>query len=292
MNHQFLLNFKTLLNKGGTKGLPHLFMNIIRHLAICLSVSLSLGVSSAAETTETNPVYTVHFATDYWPPYFISDENGEINQGVFVELIQAIFKRIPQAQAKIHAMPWTRALVEVRSGRMDGLPGLVYTEARTQHLQFTAPLFKNSFLMVYNKQQFPQGFQWDGPESLKGRKVAAVRGYAMYDKVLKLLDDRQREIVTPVLSDEIVIKMVGSGRISLGVINELTAVYLVEKYDLEDKIEYARLPTAEQDYYIALSKLSASINLTPTISKAIIELREEGTIDRILDQYRARVGPK
>lgn len=255
-------------------------MNAIRRLVLIIIIIVSYPVCA-----QTTPVQTVHFATDQWPPYLIADNNGKISQGVIVEIIHEVFARIPNTEAKIHFMPWSRALAEVKSGRMDALPGLVYSESRTQHYHFTVPIFKGTSRLIYNRKQLPQGFRWSSASDFDGLKVAAVRDYAMYDSLLSLLDDYDEKTVIPVISDDIVVKMVGSGRIPLGAINELTAIYWAEKYGLSHKIGYVNQVVGEQKYFISISKQSSMAGLAPQISKVVSDLTAEGIIDNILSRY-------
>ncbi|MCR8923908.1 transporter substrate-binding domain-containing protein [Dasania sp. GY-MA-18] len=254
-------------------------MHPIQHLTACLSFCLLLSTAASAE------LKILNFATDDWPPYLIADDNGQINQGILVELINEIFARIPGVDAKIHAMPWSRAIVEVRAGRMDALPGIIYSQARSEFLRYSAPLFKQSSKLVYHKQQFPQGFHWQTKEDFIGLKIAAVRDYAMYDKLVNLLGDSSKDVIFPVLSDDILIKMVGGKRIKLGAIDELTALYLADKYTLREKLTFAEPTIDELNYHIAISKKSSQSELIGPINKIIADLQREGVIAKIIARY-------
>ncbi len=234
---------------------------------------------------EPNQIQTVHFATDAWPPYFIAGENGAAGSGVFVELIHKVFERIPEARAEFHFMPWSRALAEVKQGRMDALPGLIYTDERSEYLQFTVPLLKNSLALVYNKRFFPEGELRGDLHDFKGLNVAISRGYVMYDKLLEKFEGHEGTRVRPVGSDESLIKIVGSGRLKLGAMNAVTAVYLIEKYGFEKTLGLAQINTMEQDYYLAVSKGSPMVALIPAIDKAIADLKQDGAIEAMLKPY-------
>ncbi|WP_339672390.1 transporter substrate-binding domain-containing protein [Dasania marina] len=249
---------------------------------LCLTVYLSLSFSSFADAE----LKRINFATDTWPPYLVGNHQGQINQGVLVEIIYEIFARIPDVEAKIHTMPWSRAIVEVRAGRMDALPGVIYTEPRSHYLQYSDALFTSVSKLVYSSQQFPNNFHWRSKRDFAGLKIAAVRDYAMYDKLVTILGDSSEEVIVPVLSDDILIKMVGGNRVELGAIDVLTALYLADMYGLANKIKFAEPAITEHSYYLAISKQSTKVALISTINKVIAELKNEGVISAILERHR------
>ena len=71
--------------------------------------------------------------------------------------------------------PWHDYLDMAANGTLDMLSGIVKTSQRADLLEFTQPYIEMP-VVILTRPDIPY---ITGPEELKGRKVAVVRGYAL-----------------------------------------------------------------------------------------------------------------
>ena len=71
-------------------------------------------------------------------PFSFKGRDGQL-RGANIELMRAILKTM-RCDVKFVEMPWARALIELQAGRLDLLPGALYTPEREQFAYFSRPL--------------------------------------------------------------------------------------------------------------------------------------------------------
>ncbi len=74
-------------------------------------------------------------------PFVFKNEQGEA-QGFLVELLSLV-KQKTGINTHVSIMPWSRAMLEVKSGHMDALMPTIYTDERAQFLIYQNSLFLN-----------------------------------------------------------------------------------------------------------------------------------------------------
>lgn len=100
--------------------------------------------------------------------------------GVSVEIITEAFKSQGH-DVDFKIMPWTRALNEVKGGRVDVLVATWFTNERTSYLNYSEPYLENSLKFIKRKGD---GFEYNGMDSLSGKTVGIIRNYGYGDDFL------------------------------------------------------------------------------------------------------------
>lgn len=111
-----------------------------------------------------------------WPPFEFLDENG-LYQGLAMEYVALIEKRLAVTLHPIEPVGWSDVLNQAKRGDIDLLPAIMSTPERQKYLSFTRPYLDFPIVILAH----------DGgahPNSLKelyGLRVAVVDGYAPHE---------------------------------------------------------------------------------------------------------------
>lgn len=157
---------------------------------------------------------TITAAADPWPPFV---DPSHPKEGLSLEIVRAAFKT-QGYNVKMEYVPWARAIKGVKNGKYDILPNTWVTEERKGFLVYSDPYAANKIKFVKRKED---PFEFNGLQSLTGKKIGTVRGYGydtdflsatnfikddsnnMMQNIMKLIKKR----VDLTLGDEIVARM-------------------------------------------------------------------------------------
>ncbi len=157
---------------------------------------------------------TITAVADPWPPFV---DPSHPKEGISLEIVRSAFKT-QGYEVKMEYVPWARAIKGVKDGKYDILPNTWVTEERKGFLMYSDPYAANNIKFVKRKDD---PFEFNGLQSLTGKKIGTVRGYGygteflsstnftrddsnnIMQNVMKLIKKR----VDLTLDDEIVARM-------------------------------------------------------------------------------------
>lgn len=113
---------------------------------------------------------TLRLGAAHWPPYTI--KNSAQQPGLAEELLAPIFARLG-VQLEVVYLPWSRALLDARSGHLDGLITAVPAEAEGLRLT-RVPTFQYDVVFM-TRADSPWSFR--GADSLKNVVLGVVPDY-------------------------------------------------------------------------------------------------------------------
>ncbi len=238
---------------------------------------LQIGTLSAQQTDR-----VVTLVGDPWPPYILGELGQEATGGIGVELMRAIFERIENTRVSNPMVPWNRALREVKTGTKDGIGILLKTPERETYMVYTDELFRSYATVWYSTRKFPNGIEWQQHLDLKPYTIGVIRGHRHSDELNNLLDDGTLNSVA-VTSVHQLFALLDKGRVDLVVADFQVGEAFAQTYTQSGRHVFgSQRPTGIEIYYIAFSKKSSARHLIPDINRAILELREEGVIQRLV----------
>ncbi|MCR8922967.1 transporter substrate-binding domain-containing protein [Dasania sp. GY-MA-18] len=219
----------------------------------------------------------VSIRADEWFP--MNGKPGAELPGYMIELAQRAFGSIDYK-----LMPWSRALEEVRSGRVDcvvgadvrDVPGFVLPHENWGTTQ----------IGIYRLKE--ESWSYQGFESLLSQKVGVVKDYTygepmdsqipMYPKVFKIAageDGLSRNI-----------KQLMSKRLDAFIASTAVANTLIKQMGLEDRISNIAVLGRPLVMYIACSPANErSFQLIDQVDQATRRLRASGELELILNKY-------
>lgn len=219
---------------------------------------------------------TITAAQDPWAP-FIQKDNA--NPGVSVEIITEAFKTQGHT-VDFKIMPWTRALNEVKSGKVDVLIATWFTSDRTAFLKYSEPYLENSLKFIKRKGD---GFEYNGLDSLSGKTVGVIRNYGYGDEFLAANNFKKPEANDLVANA----KKLLAKRIDLTLEDELVA---------KSTLSGAGMNVADFEFTanaLSVNPLHVTSGLAnpnnaqyiEDFNKGLAEIKANGTFDKILAKY-------
>ncbi|WP_026506051.1 basic amino acid ABC transporter substrate-binding protein [Butyrivibrio sp. NC3005] len=214
---------------------------------------------------------TITMATNAeFPPYEYHDNNKIV--GIDAEIAEAIANKLGY-KLEIEDIAFDSIIPELSSKKADfGMAGMTVTEDRKKSVDFS-----DSYASARQSIIVPENSSISGPDDLKD-KIVGVQTGTTGD--LYVTDDLGDDHVERYNKGMEAVQALVQGKIDAVVIdNEPAKVFVSENKGLK----ILDTAYAEESYAIAVNK--GNTELLDKINKALAELKEDGTIDKIIDKY-------
>jgi len=259
-----LITAWTPCNPKRRKHMKRVLMSVIAVLF------LGAGISYGADKHITS-------AANAWPPFLDPEAPG---QGLSIEIVKAAFAT--QGYTFVHDfIPWARAVNEVKKGKIDILPDTWYTGERSGFLMFSNPYASNQVKFI---KKAGDSFEYDGMESLTGKKVGIILKYGYGDKFMNA-ENFTRDGV----SDFVVnIKKLVSGRVDLTLEDEIVAKSILSKKApaLLKQIEFTKNAYSSNDLHVTCALANPRHEeIINAFNKGLELIKADGTLKGIFDRY-------
>lgn len=256
-------------------------------LTVVMAVSMLAGCgsssssdkSAAESSTSANGTATVKTAKDgvltmatnaTFPPYEYYEGNDIV--GIDAEIAKAIADKLG-LKLEIQDMEFNSIITAVQSGKADlGLAGMTVTEERKQSVDFS-----DSYATGIQSVIVKEGSSIKSIDDLKGKKIG-VQLATTGDIYAK--DDFGEENVEEYNKGADAVMALTSGKIDAVIIDNQPAKSFVET---TDGLQILDTDYVQEDYAAAMAK--GNDELVNAVNGALKELKEDGTIQKILDKY-------
>ena len=254
-------------------------------LAVVMSVSMLAGCGSsndkksAESSTSANGTARVKTAKDgvltmatnaTFPPYESYEGNDIV--GIDADIAKAIADKLG-LKLEIQDMEFNSIITAVQSGKADlGLAGMTVTDERKQSVDFT-----DSYATGIQSVIVKEGSSIKSIDDLKGKKIG-VQLATTGDIYAK--DDFGEENVEEYNKGADAVMALTSGKIDAVIIDNQPAKSFVET---TDGLQILDTDYVQEDYAAAIQK--GNTDLLNAVNGALKELKEDGTIQKILDKY-------
>ena len=220
---------------------------------------------------------TLVFNTQDFPPFSYKIA-GEI-KGPGVAIIEAVCEKI-NVDCSFRLLPWTRAQMEVKTGKANAMFVIGWNKARDEWLYFTPPILKTEY-GFFIKDDSPLEFKAES--DIKGYKVG-VLGPSNTSKSLKKIKVNVGDITIDMRpDDEPGFKKLSVGRVDAVFSNRDVGAAMIKKNNLKN-LRYAG-KQRELNYYIGFSKEFNDKSIIDKFNNGFRDLYKDGTIKKILDKY-------
>ena len=235
--------------------------------------------SRCACSTSANGTATVKTAKDgvltmatnaTFPPYESYEGNDIV--GIDADIAKAIADKLG-LKLEIQDMEFNSIITAVQSGKADlGLAGMTVTDERKQSVDFT-----DSYATGIQSVIVKEGSSIKSIDDLKGKKIG-VQLATTGDIYAK--DDFGEENVEEYNKGADAVMALTSGKIDAVIIDNQPAKSFVET---TDGLQILDTDYVQEDYAAAIQK--GNTDLLNAVNGALKELKEDGTIQKILDKY-------
>ncbi len=227
------------------------------------------ATTDAATTTPT--VLTLRMGTNAeFPPYEYYDNNKIV--GIDAEIAQAIADKLGM-KLEIVDMQFNSIITSIQTGGVDiGVAGMTITNDRLESVNFS-----DSYATGVQVVIVKEGSTITSVDDLEGKKIG-VQQATTGD--IYASDDYGEENVTKYNKGADAVQALIGGDVDAVIIDSEPAKSFV---NANTGLKILETEYAVEEYAIAVAK--SNTDLLNKINKAIEELTEDGTIDRIIEKY-------
>lgn len=225
---------------------------------------------------------TLIFASPEDLPPKIYKENGVL-KGTYVDIIRAVCKRM-KCKADFQMYPWARAVAMAKAGEVDALFPPLKTKERLEFLIFPAEPMSYTRNVIFARKN--SGYKISQLSDLKNLIVGINDQYSygpafdQYKKNLHLDVSRTEELQIKKLANNSLKRM----DVAAGAEEAFLILSKRLGYSRDFEIIYT---ISENPSYVAFSRARGkkAKQLANEFSATLSQLKKEGVVDRINDQY-------
>jgi len=243
--------------------------------SVCLSLLIATTFTACvarADETCTRIVATGH------PDYpIMAFKRGDRIKGAAPLLIAEIATELKVPFDSKYMGSWSEAQSATREGNADMIIGVYYNDERAQYLEYVEPPFAYDPVQVFVANDDP--FEFKGQDDLIGKKGVANEGESFgttFDAFLKDKLTVTRVDGLPAAFDAL---LSGDADYVVAAYYPVTAELV--RLQLDDKIQPLEPELFSEELFVAFSKKSPCVALSPKFGKGITELTEDGRFREI-----------
>ena len=225
--------------------------------------------TEVAEVTTVEPGILTMGTNAAFPPYEYKD--GDDIVGIDAEIAQALADKLG-LQLEIVDMDFSSLITSIQSGKIDmSLAGMTVTEERKQNVDFTDSYATGVQVIIVKDDSDIVD------DNLEGKMIGVQEGTTGH---LYCSDDWGEENVIAYTNGATAVQALVQGKVDCVVIDQEPAKAFVEA---NEGLKILDTAYTTEDYAAAVSKDNPA--LTAALNSALQELKDDGTIQGILDKY-------
>lgn len=230
---------------------------------------LSLVACGNKENEEGKEVLVMATNAEF-PPYEFYE--GDQIVGIDAEFAAAIAEKLGM-ELKIEDMAFDSIIPAVQSGKADfGAAGMTVTEDRMKEVDFSDTYYTGRQVIIVAEGNT----EITGPDDLAGKKIGVQQGTT---GDIYATDDYGDESIERYNKGFEAVEALLKGKIDAVIIDDQPAQTFVEE---SEGLKILETEYVEEEYALCFKKDS---ELVANVNKAIAELKEDGTFDKIIDKY-------
>ena len=238
--------------------------------SVASSASSEAASASAAGLTTVEAGKLTMATNATFPPYEMTTDAGTI-EGIDVDTAKAIAEKLG-LELQVDDMEFDAALLSVQQGKADiVMAGVTVTDERKAVMDFS-----DSYATGIQSIIVPNDSDIASPDDLSGKKIGTQRGTTGY---IYCSDDFGEDSVVAYDNGLTAVQALNNGQVDAVVIDNAPAKEYVAA---NPGLKVLDTSYTEEDYAIGMAKGSP---LEDAINNALKELKEDGTLQSIVDKY-------
>jgi len=248
-------------------------MKIIFNFILMILISITFLTNNILNANEREFLVPV----DTWAPFRIQNDNKYT--GIDFDVLSEIEKRL-DLKIKIKKTPWARSLLNMKSGKVDGMTGLAKRKERAEYMHYISPPYYTCSTVFYVKKGFSSIIK--NYDDLKKHLIGQVDDSAYFTPY-----DNDDSLKKHSVKNEVqLVKMLAVGRLKVIIGTDCQVDYDIARMGYQDKIEKAQFrPNNNVDLYFVVSKKSSFSSDLDKISKIIKDIVDEGLVKEFANKY-------
>ncbi len=208
-----------------------------------------------------------------FPPFEWKNNKGRY-QGISVDIINKIEKKLHIKFVQIEVKNWSQALERFKAGEIDFFPTIAETEKRQNFLLFTRPHISIPGVIV-------SGRQYQNIEQLKGKKVGVVSDY-IWDEMISKHDDEIN--IIRVETTQMGIELAVMGAIDAMVTDMASVSYIINRDGISNLKVVPVENSQKKQMYLAMGIRNDWPEFKNILQKALDSL-EQGEMENIHNKW-------
>lgn len=216
--------------------------------------------------------------TENWQPYQMFDEEGQAI-GAAYEILEKILEGMDVEIETGSYMPFSRQLAELKEGDIDVFVGLYYNDQRNEDYVYTESFAEDKICVFVHIDNL---FTFDSYSDLYGKIGAQPKGASFGNE---FEEEKDNLTIREIEAEESRIQMLVDGEIDYYISAYYDVTSDLRNMGMEEIIVPLDKYIASNEVYFVISKHSVLTEYLDEINARIIEFKESGEIETIIDKY-------
>ncbi len=210
--------------------------------------------------------------------------------GTNVDIVTEALNRLGY-DVKIKFYPWKRALMMVENGLADGIIDAAYSQNRAKYLYYPKEeLYTEEwygFINQYSNLTLDEDFK-----NAKNIKLGVPRAFFFGGKIQEAIDKGMFKFLDIGHNNISNIKKLVANRFDMLIGVKATILFHAKEIGYLDKIKIIKISGTNKNYllnssktYLGFSKKRVNKKLVEEFSKSIVQMKTDGTIEKIINKY-------
>lgn len=248
--------------------------------SLTLLVSLFICFGSGSYASETSITY----ATSDWVPVSFKNRDGNPD-GLYVEILNSVFSRIPDTNFSVKFLPWKRAQVEVEKGHSDFLITVATKERLGYARRSTTPFFQ-MYMHVYTYSGHPKLDLIEKIKTVEDIAKLNLTAVTNLGNGWHKTEIENNGIKTSYVGSETpAVKFLAAKRADIMIDALVPTNHLIVTKGLTSKIKLTKARFGPLKMYILMSKKSSKRHLLTEIEKSYKAIQANGELEKITLKY-------
>lgn len=242
-----------------------------------LSLAVSLG--AAAQPCR------LAVGLDQWAPYQYRDAKGRA-QGLDVDLLR-LYGKLTHCRLRFVSRPWSRQLRDLKTGRLDLVPGASMTPGRQQYARFSNA-YRRETMRLFMSAQSAANFDFTDFRQMipVNFRLGVTLGYYYgSDFQAAMTDPAFRALVTEVPDMSQNFRMLAAGHINGAIADTVVGAYWIRKLGLDGQVVMVPMRVNSDNIHLMFSRQTVEPALVERFNQAIEKARDDGSLRRIMQRY-------
>lgn len=248
-------------------------MYVLRALKLSILVLIGLTYTSfaSAQCLDLKIAYSA-----VWVPVTY-DLKAKKRLGIGLDLQREIFKRLRQKVSFQSGLPWSRQLRMLQAGEIDAIAAMHQNPEREKVYLYSEPYHMSAVYVFARKDQKRAIKSLDDLKDLKGLTTTSASFGEEFDQFAE-----KNLHLTRFREPDRLVELLLSQRFDYMVLPKDIGLFYIHKRQAVEEIEATDLAVASNPIHFVMSKKSRCLHLLPKFNEALAEMKEDGTVKKII----------
>ena len=219
-------------------------------------------------------------AEDWHPVAYRDKDSGQI-KGIAFDMVAKVAEKL-NVRLTVKQMPWKRMLELLKDGRLDMAIAIYWNAERDQYLSYSVPYLDNAATIFVRKNNVFSFTKFEDLLPYHGLKPAGGSFGEAFDKFARQHNLSLREIHGASQVKEKMVTLVLRERYDYFIADYLDGMMFLKQTNRDTLITPLEKTLNMTQVHFAISRKSDCLVLLPEINAALRQLKNDGTVDRII----------